>query len=640
MFDAQALIELRRLTHLAVSLDASWAAVAFQKLNDDKTKYVNQLMRMDLQSGESSALTTGESDRSPSFLHDGRLAFVANRGDDEAKKQAQVFAFPNGVGEPEALTDEALGVQSFVAAKAANVWVCTTSFLPDVAPEDQRTTMKERKEKGSSALIYDKTPVRFWDHWLPNAHTHVVLYVDGERKDLTPTAGRELEHTSVSVSPDGDWVTWTVQTLGDDRNMDSAVVLYHVPTGSHQVLFQAPHTNHGNVCWATDSKRFACLRSRRHRGTAGRDELCVFDVRTRDGEHYPTGSDHFLTPIEWVDDRHILMSADADTSHAVFVFDTNTQQTSRITDADAGGAHRSLQVVQGELYGLRSRITHPAEPFRCAMQRHSTPELITTLSGFELPEGIEVSDHRVRSTDGQAVQYFTVSAGGTEPKPALMWIHGGPVGQWGDDWHWRWNPVLGAQQGYVMVLPNPRGSTGFGREFVDAIFGNTWGGQCYEDLMAIADEVEKRDDVDATKFSAMGGSFGGYMTNWIGTQTERFKRLVTHAGLFDLAMFHGVTDLPAWWAHAFNIAPYRERSSFAAYSPIEHIQDWKTPTLVIHGDLDYRVPVGEALALFEGLQEVGVDSRLLIFPDENHWILKPQNILVWYDEVFRFLGQS
>ena len=639
MFDAQALIELRRLTSIAVAPDASWAAVAFQKLNNDKTKYINQLMRLDLATGASATLTTGESDRSPMFMHDGRLAFVANRGDDEAKKQAQVYAFPTGIGEPEPLTDEALGVQSFVAAKAANVIVCTTSFLPDVAPEDQRKTMKERKEKGSSALIYTKTPVRFWDHWLPNAHTHVVVYVDGERRDLTPTADRELEQTSLSVSPNGEWVTWTVRSLGDDRNIDVALVLHHVPTKTEQVLFQQPHTGHGGVCWAPDSKRFAYLRHERQRGMHGRDELYVFDVDAQTGSPQTTGSQHWLSPIEWIDDHQILMSADADTSHAVYIFDTQSQQTTRVTDAESGGAHRSLQVIHGELFGLRSRITHPAEPFRCNTARHSTPELITTLSGFELPEGIEVTDHRVKSTDGHSVQYFTVSTGDDSTKPALMWIHGGPVGQWGDDWHWRWNPVLGAQHGYLMVLPNPRGSTGFGQEFVEGIFGNTWGGQCYEDLMAVADQVEARDDVDASRFHAMGGSFGGYMTNWIGTQTNRFKRLVTHAGLFDLAMFHAVTDMPAWWAHAFNIAPYRERTSFAAYSPVEHIQDWKSPTLVIHGDLDYRVPVGEALALFEGLQEVGVDSKLLIFPDENHWILKPQNILVWYDEVFRFLGQ-
>lgn len=639
MFDAQALIEVRRMTSITVAPDATWAAVGFQRLNDDKTKYQNQLLRLDLKSGKPSTLTLGESDRSPTFLHDGRLAFLSNRGDEEAQKYAQIYAFQHSVGEPEAFTDEALGVQSFVAAKSSNVIVCTTPHLPDVAIEDQRRVSKERKEKGSSALIYNQMPVRFWDHWLPNTHTHVVLYVDGQRTDLTPIAGRELEQTSISVSPNGQWVTWIEQTSSEDRIGDTAVVLYHVASQTQTRLFGEAQVNVGGVCWSPDSGKFAYERRQRVRGSHSRSELYIYDVAVQQSSRQSIEIDHQLSPVEWVDGQRILMSGDVDTSHAVFVLDTVRNKTMRVTAPHAGGAHRSLQVVDGHVFGLRSRLTHPAEPFVCELSHEQVPRLVATLSGFELPTSIEIDDHRVCSTDGQIVQYFTVHDGSRPVRPSLMWIHGGPVGQWGDDWHWRWNPIVGAQQGYLMVLPNPRGSTGFGYKFVDDIFGNTWGGQCYQDLMVVTDDVSKRPDVDAKRMNAMGGSFGGYMTNWIGTQTDRFRRLVTHAGLFDLAMFHGVTDAPAWWAHAFNIAPFQERSAFASYSPIEHLENWKTPTLIIHGDLDYRVPVGEALALFEGLQDLGIDSKLLIFPDENHWILKPQNILMWYGQAFEFLAQ-
>jgi dipeptidyl aminopeptidase/acylaminoacyl peptidase len=224
--------------------------------------------------------------------------------------------------------------------------------------------------------------------------------------------------------------------------------------------------------------------------------------------------------------------------------------------------------------------------------------------------------------------------------PTLVWIHGGPIGMDADGWHWRWNPLLAVAQGYVVVLPNPRGSTGFGQAFIQGIWGNVWGDQCYKDLMAVTDAVEQRSDVDAGRVMAMGGSFGGYMTNWIGTQTQRFKCLITHASILTMAQFTGTTDHPAWWyLEMGGEDPYADPARFDRYAPIRYIKQWKTPTLIIHGELDYRCPIGEALNLFEALQYHGVPSELMIFPDENHWILKPRNIVAWYQTVLDFLSR-
>ena len=175
---------------------------------------------------------------------------------------------------------------------------------------------------------------------------------------------------------------------------------------------------------------------------------------------------------------------------------------------------------------------------------------------------------------------------------------------------------------------------------MNGIWGNNWGGQCFEDLMRVTDALEQRADIDKEKMIAMGGSFGGYMTNWIGTQTTRFRCLVNHAGLTDFQGFHGVTDGPAWWSHMFETNPYTEREALTKYSPLHHISSWETPVLIIHGERDFRVPVGEALVLFEALDFHGVDTEMLIFPDENHWILKPRNITAWYDEVFSYIRRK
>jgi dipeptidyl aminopeptidase/acylaminoacyl peptidase len=208
--------------------------------------------------------------------------------------------------------------------------------------------------------------------------------------------------------------------------------------------------------------------------------------------------------------------------------------------------------------------------------------------------------------------------------------------QFADGWHWRWNPLIPAAAGYAMILPNPRGSTGFGQEFIQGIWNNEWGGACFRDIMAVLDAVCSRDDIDAERVGAMGGSFGGYMANWIGVQTERFRCLMTHAGIYDLGGFTGATDYPSYMYYGLGITPYENPEAFERYSPHRLLANWKTPTLIIHGEKDYRVPIGEALHLFEALCWRGVDAELLVFPDENHWILRPQNIRQWYRVMLEF----
>jgi dipeptidyl aminopeptidase/acylaminoacyl peptidase len=214
------------------------------------------------------------------------------------------------------------------------------------------------------------------------------------------------------------------------------------------------------------------------------------------------------------------------------------------------------------------------------------------------------------------------------------------MGMNADGWHWRWNPLLAVAQGYAVALPNPRGSTGFGQHFIQGIWGNVWGDQCYKDLMCVTDALEKRPDVAPKQIMAMGGSFGGYMTNWIGTQTDRFRCLITHASIFTMAHFTGTTDHPPWWyLEMGGEDPFSDRSSFDRFAPVQHVKNWKTPTLILHGELDYRCPIGEGLHLFEALLYHKVPAEMVVFPDENHWILKPKNTVAWYEAVLEFLGR-
>jgi dipeptidyl aminopeptidase/acylaminoacyl peptidase len=213
--------------------------------------------------------------------------------------------------------------------------------------------------------------------------------------------------------------------------------------------------------------------------------------------------------------------------------------------------------------------------------------------------------------------------------PVLMLIHGGPQGAWGQSWTYRWNAQVFASAGYVVVMPNPRGSTGYGQKFIDEISGD-WGGKVYDDIMAVADHVAELPYVDSGRMAAAGGSYGGYMVNWILGHSSRFKALVSHAGVYDLRSMAGETEelwFPIW---EFSGMPWENPEMYARWSPSHFVKEFRTPTLVIHGEQDFRVPFGQGLQLFTGLQMRKVPSKLLLYPDEGHWINKPQNAVLWY----------
>jgi len=206
-----------------------------------------------------------------------------------------------------------------------------------------------------------------------------------------------------------------------------------------------------------------------------------------------------------------------------------------------------------------------------------------------------------------------------------------------NSWSWRWNPWVMAARGYAVLLPNPALSQGFGQDFVRRGWGE-WGGAPYTDLMAAVDAVEQRPDIDESRTAAMGGSFGGYMANWVATQTDRFRAIVTHASLWNLDSFIGTTDAAYYWEKEWG-DPLAEPKRYEQNSPHRFADAIRTPTLVIHGDKDYRVPIGEGLRLWYDLQKRGVPSKFLYFPDENHWVLTPGNATVWYETVLAFLAE-
>jgi dipeptidyl aminopeptidase/acylaminoacyl peptidase len=292
-----------------------------------------------------------------------------------------------------------------------------------------------------------------------------------------------------------------------------------------------------------------------------------------------------------------------------------------------------------KLYALSSDIDQPATPM--CLDLTATPPGVHAIAAPGTVDGVpgRIEEVFTEAADGTALRAWLVLPDGAsehDPAPLALWIHGGPQSSW-NGWHWRWNPSLLAARGWAVLLPDPALSTGYGAKMIRRGWGQ-WGGAPFDDLMAITDAALTRPDLDATRTAAMGGSYGGYMANWIAGHTNRFGAIVSHASIWSLEQFRGTTDYPQEWADEWGY-PDTNPERYEAWSPDRSVDAISTPMLLIHGERDYRCPVGESLRLWSDLVRRGVEARFLWFGAENHWILQPGDSIVWYEAVFAFIDE-
>jgi dipeptidyl aminopeptidase/acylaminoacyl peptidase len=512
----------------------------------------------------------------------------------------------------------------------------------DVYPDEA----SKKAATGSQARVIDSLLFRHWNAWVAPTRNHIVFVPlgGGAVRDLTP-GPHDAPPFSVGgggefdISPDGKELVFARNTdPRPERSTNSDLYVVSMSGGEPRRITTRTGAD-TSPAYSPDGRWIAYRSQARAGYESDLWELWLYDRTARQARRIAADFPEWIESIEWApDSRSIFIAAPYAGRHALFQIALDGKAT---LFHDIGSADGVQVAPDGKsLYFQMSTISQPADIYvlrdrRATQLTHHNDALLSR---------IEMGQYESTSwagADGTRIQGWLIKPPNADLKkkyPGIVLIHGGPQGAWSEGWSYRWNPQMFAARGYVVFMPNPRGSTGFGQKFVQEI-SRDWAGRVYTDIMNGVDMFAALPYVDGNRIGAAGASYGGYMINWILGHTDRFKALVTHAGLYNLESMYGVTEelwFPDW---EFGGPPWENEAEYRRLSPHTYVKNFKTPTLVSHGELDYRVPIGEAFQLFTALQTKGVPSRLLYFPDEGHWVLKPQNSRLWHATVLDWMDR-
>lgn len=663
--DLDRFLALPRVSGLHLSPDGSRLVASVALLDPARTSYVTSLWEVDPQ-GERPArrLTrSAEGESFAAFTPDGSLLFTSRRADPDAEPgaatddaPAALWALPPS-GEARPVAALPGGFTTVRAARAFPLVVALTDAMPgtdaagdgDAFAGSDAERRKNRRDAKVDALLHDSYPVRYWDSDLgpgwPRLVTGTVPDEDsGGRmtvRPLTGHLGHALREASIDVTPDGATVVSQWARSEPGGSWRGTLVAFDVAGGDRRVLADDPDLEFRLPRISPDGTSVACLVSTRPTADdPGDTRLGIVPLDGGDVRVLTGAWDRWPTDVCWTaDGAAVLVTADDDGRCPLFRVEADDGRVTRLT-ADAAAYSNVHAAPDGRhVYALRSALDSPPAPVR--LDPATPDQMPTALPGPAAPPALpgRLDELRTAVAGGREVRSWVCRPDrlpdGETAAPLAVWVHGGPLHSW-NDWSWRWCPWLLVAAGYTVVIPDFALSTGYGHDSI-ALGWGTWGGPPFEDVMAATEAAAALAGVDGDRAVVMGGSFGGYMTNWILGRTDRFRAAVSHAGLYALDQFGPTTDVSYYWRRQLTA------EMEAANSPHTSIDAWRTPTLVVHGDRDYRVPVGEALRLWWDLaaRHQGDDGvmphRFLYFPHENHWVLSPQHAKLWYQTVVAFL---
>jgi len=565
---------------------------------------------------------------------------------------AQVWRIKVDGGEAEQVTNLPLDVGSLIMSPAGEFLAVTMEVFPGMGAEATAQKLEAIQKSKATGRIYEKLFVRHWDAWSDGRRSHLfsIPKKGGEAKDLMPAMDADTPSKpfggpeEITFTPDGKGLVFTARDAGREEAWSTDFDLYYIPADG-----SAPPRclTEGNPAWDTtpafspDGKSLAYLAMARPRYEADRFRVVI--------RPWPEGQERVLTEtwdysaasICWTrDGKRILASAPNKGQTSLFALDVATGKADILVDQGTiNGFAPAGEAVVFEQHTLRS----PVEIF--LIKPGSGEKAITGINAAKVAAARmgDPEQFSFKGWNNETVYGYIVKPVDLDPAkkyPVAFLIHGGPQGSFGNDFHYRWNPQAHAGAGYAAVMVDFHGSTGYGQAFCDSIRGD-WGGKPLEDLKkGLAAALAKYPWMDGTRVGALGGSYGGYMVNWIaGNWPDRFRCLVSHDGNIDERAAYFETE-ELWfpeWDHMG--MPWDNPQSYEKHNPANFIKNWKTPMLIIHGGRDFRVVETQGIGSFNVLQRRGIPSKFLYFPDENHWVLKPANSILWHETVIGWLDR-
>jgi dipeptidyl aminopeptidase/acylaminoacyl peptidase len=697
------MMQMKRLGETAVSPDGKWLAYSVTTVNLDQNTKTAELWLQAIAGGEPQKLAVAQAgDSGLQFASDGkRILFLSSRDGSQQVWLADFDPATGATSNPKKLTAISTEADNAQWSPDGKSIVFTSAVYPDCpaitaadgsgdkcnAERDAAAAASKVKARVFTHLLY-----RHWDHYTGDKRSHLFLAtVDtGALRDLTPNDPRDVPPFSLeggggfAISPDSKELAFT-ENLDEEPAISTSASIFTLDLTNPSAKPVKVSTSKGgnfNPAYSPDGKYLAWRSQERAGYESDKFRLMVYDRAAKATRDLLPKFDRWVDEFVWKGDQTIYFTAGDRGEEAIFALDVINDMLVRIASlaeysnllvvngsSNPEVASRTDRLAYSSLIATSMKVGQPSDvvwifvsdasgrsdsippdeldrvPRNGSQIRQLTHLNDALLAQLDLPK---MESFWFTAADKTKLQGFVIRPPAFDPTkkyPVKFLIHGGPQGAWGDAWSFRWNAELFAANGYVVVMVNPRGSTGYGQAIVDGVNGD-WGGKPFSDLMLGLDEAEKKFPfIDKNRECALGASYGGFMANWILGHTDRFKCIVSHDGMFNPESAYGSTEEMWFNEWEFKGHPWDyygkpdAENPFRKWSPMMSAKNFKTPTLVIHGQLDYRLDVSEGFQLFDTLQRLKVPSKMLYFPDEGHWVLKPQNSRLWYKTVNDWVDQ-